>query len=380
MFKIKGKARYLALPILSLLILNLFTASPVMAQGIGLSGNFYRQHFELSPGETYSSDDIYVIVSNHGDDPIKVKMNTSLPEGVILLLANDDFTLNSGAQQKIGIKVQVSPQAIPGEYDITVSAEAYREGGGIKITGGGQQQASLSILGESGRVIINAVTEEGTPFPAMISVYQEIDGEITEVRFPQKTKLEARLVPGAYLAQASLQDIKITEESFSLDVDEEKEITLVCYTLCIADFSVSPIYSIDDKLTSVKIAYTITNFDKPVNDVRSVLKVELDGKPLDETELTSFSVLEVGSRGGSYNYIPAQGWQEKSLYNFTIDLYAGNELRYQSSLQELTPGQNQSEGQAPTKQTFNWPVIGGIAGGVIVIGLFISFLFRRRAY
>jgi len=375
----QGARIYLAPAILIVLVLSLFLPTPVLAQGVGLSGNFYRQHFELSPGET-SSGDVYVLVSNPSGSPVRVKMVTEAPLGVELLLAQDDFTLDPEGEQKVNITVEVGSNAAPGEYTITVSAEAYREGTGIKITGGGQQVATLSILGESGRVIIISVTEDGEPFPAIIGVYKEVDGELSLVRPEQRSRLEARLIPGDYLAQAYSQNFKLAEESFSLAADEEKDITLVCYTLCLADFSVSPVYSSDDKLTSAKIAYTIANLDKPLKDVRAVLKVELDGKPLDETELISFSTLGVGSTDGSYNYIPAQGWQGKHTYSFTIELYAGDKLRYQSPPQELTPGQVQPAGSAPAKPAVNWPLVGGIAGGVVVVGLLIFLLIRRRAY
>ena len=368
---------------------TLLFSVPVLAQGVGLSGNFYRQHFELSPGET-SSGDVYVLVSNPTSSPVRVKMVTEAPLGVELLLEQDDFALDPEGEQKVNVTVEVGSNAAPGEYTITVSAEAYREGTGIKITGGGQQQAALIILGESGRVIVSAVTEDGEPFPAIIGVYKEVDGELSLVHPEQRSRLEARLAPGDYLAQAYSQNFKLAEESFSLATDEEKDITLVCYTLCLADFSVSPIYSSDDKLTSAKIAYTIANLDKLLKDVRTVLKVGLDGKPLDETELISFSRLDVGSTGGSYNYIPAQGWQENHTYSFTMELYVGDKLRYQSAPQELTPGQAQPEVPSPTsgslppsaaaKPPISWPILGGIIAGVVVIVVVVLLIRRRRAY
>ena len=373
----QGARGYLAPAILIVLVLNLLLPAPVLAQGVGLSGNFYRQHFELSPGETSLGEDVYVVVSNPSDSLIRVKMVTETPAGVELLLTQDDFTLNPEGEQKVNINVEASPQTVPGEYTITVSAEAYREGTGIKITGGGQQVATLSILGESGRVIIISVTQDGEPFPAIIGVYKEVDGELSLVRPEQRSRLEARLIPGDYLAQAHFQDIKLAEESFSLATDEEKDITLVCYTLCLADFLVSPVYSSDDKLTSAKIAYTIANLDKLLKDVRAVLKVELDGKSLDETELISFSRLDVGSTDGSYNYIPAQGWQEKHTYSFIIELYVGDELRYQSPPQELTPGQTQPAG---LPGEINWFIIGGIIAGVAITAGVVLFIKRRRAH
>ena len=81
-----GARIYLAPAILIVLVLGLLLPAPVLAQGVGLSGNFYRQHFELSPGETSSGDDAYVVVSNPSDSPVRVKMVTEAPAGVTLLL------------------------------------------------------------------------------------------------------------------------------------------------------------------------------------------------------------------------------------------------------------------------------------------------------
>jgi len=198
-----------------LFVASLLLPAGVQAQGVGISGNFYRQHFELSPGETASGDDIYVVVSNPTDSQVKIKMVTEAPPGVTLLLTQVEFTLLPGEGQKVNISVQASQQAAPGEHTLTISAEACREGTGIKVTSGGQQVARLTILGESGRVTINAISKKGEPFPTLISVYQEKDGALSEVRPHQKTELKARLTPGDYVIQAHYEDIMVAEESFS---------------------------------------------------------------------------------------------------------------------------------------------------------------------
>lgn len=370
-----GKARQLAITaVIAVSMLSLFMPSPVQAQGMGLSGNFYRQHFELCPGETSPEADIYVVVSNPTDSAIRVKMVAVTPEGVQILPSQDDFALEAGGQQKVNIRVQVSQQAVPGEYTIVISAEAYREGTGIKITAAAQQEATLSVLGEAGRVTITAVTDKGEPFPALVGVYQEVAGELSEIRPLKKGKLEARLVPGDYIAQAHYQDIKLAEESFSLAADEEKEITLVCYTLLLSEFSVSPVYSDSGELASARIEYTIANLLEPLKDVKAVLKVEIDDKPLDEVELVSFSNIDIGTSGGNYNYIPSQGWKKNHSYSFVIELYAAGELRYQSPPQELTYG----KAGAGLPGGMSWPMIGGIIAGVAIITVVVVSVRRRR--
>ena len=368
-----------AITLVIMLVVSLFIATPVLAQGVGLSGNFYRQHFELSPGETLpAGEDVYVVVSNPGDSSLRVKMITQAPLGVTLLLSQDDFTLDPEGEQKVNINVQVSQQAVPGEYTITISAEAQREGGGIKVTAGVEQEAALSILGESGRVIISSVTDEGDSFPALIGVYQQVDGELTEVRPPQKGKLEARLTPGDYIAQAQYQDIKLAEESFSLAADEEKEITLEISTIVFESFSVVPNYEeTTKKPTSVGIAYAINNLYEPVSDVEVVLKVMRDDEPLDEISLTSMGKLGVDRIELSYNYIPTSGWKDGS-YGFKLELLLSGKVYTTSPEEKLDVGQSSGMEGISLPSNISWPVLGAIAGGIVLIVLLIILLARRR--
>jgi accessory gene regulator protein AgrB len=48
----KKASQVAVIAILVVLMLSLFLPAPAPAQGLAMSGNFYRQHFELIPGET----------------------------------------------------------------------------------------------------------------------------------------------------------------------------------------------------------------------------------------------------------------------------------------------------------------------------------------
>ena len=45
-----------------------------------------------------------------------------------------------------------------------------------------------------------------------------------------------------------------------------------------------------------------------------------------------------------------------------------------------TPSSEEETSQPPPTKKVNWPVLGGVIGGVVVIGLLTFFLIRRRAY
>ncbi len=133
------------LPIL-ILMLYLLLPTTLCAQGLAITGNFSSQDFKLSPGESSAGIEAYVVVINSNETPIRVNVNTETPEGVTLSVAEYDFVLEIGGQKRLDITVQVDPQALLGEYTIAIYAEAYREGDGIKVTGGGLQRATLTIV------------------------------------------------------------------------------------------------------------------------------------------------------------------------------------------------------------------------------------------
>jgi hypothetical protein len=136
---------YSCIPIFALMLYLLLPTS-LSAQGLGITGNFSSQDFRLSPGESSTGIDAYVVVINTNETPIRVNVNTETPEGVTLSVAEYDFVLEVGGQKRLDITVQVGSQALLGEYTISIYAEAYREGDGIKVTGGGLQQATLTVV------------------------------------------------------------------------------------------------------------------------------------------------------------------------------------------------------------------------------------------
>ena len=148
-------ARSLAFVAVAVLFWSLMFPLPAEAQGIAMSGNFNRQHFELIPGQSVTTPDIYAIVFNRGEQDMKVKVVPQSPVGVELVLPATDFTLPPGQSRQIQVGVRVGTQVAPGDYDLILTIESYREGEGIKLAGAAQQQARLTIIAESGEVDIS---------------------------------------------------------------------------------------------------------------------------------------------------------------------------------------------------------------------------------
>jgi len=102
--------------------------------------------------------------------------------------------------------------------------------------------------------------------------------------------------------------------------------------------------------------------------------------PLDESLVTEHNIHLGGlTPGTAYSY--------RTMSKDAADNLAVSDI-YTFTTLESQPAQNTSESGAdvpppapPGDQTpFNWPVIGGITAGVVIAGLLIFFLIRRRMY
>jgi len=367
------RARILALTILIVALLGFAFPIPVKAQGIAISGNFYRQHFEFIPGQSLTTPEIYVVVFNHGEDDLRVKLTSKTPLGVELVLPTTDFTLAPGENRQLEVGVNVGLQVPPGDYDLILTAEAYLEGPGIKVSGAAQQQATLTVSAEAGEVDISTVSPQGEPFLTTIRLYKQIEDQNLPCGYSETGRLKTKLTPGDYLVEAYYQGAKVAEETFSLAADEHKTITLLPQTVYIEGFAVvRNWYSETGEFAFAKIVYNINNTYQPIKDVTVVLKVSLEDKLVDETELISLPTLDVGKTGGAgYNYIPSQGWQH-GTYIFKIELYSqGNIYAESQEVQMLTES-------AKVSAPVNWLLIGGIIAGVAIIGVVAYLMVRRR--
>jgi len=353
-------------------LLGVILPAPVKADGIAMSGSFYRHHFKLVPGESMSTPEIYVVVFNKESEDIKVRLTPESPSEVEIYIGETDFPITAGGQHKVEVGVRVTNQAVPGEYVLTITAEVYTEGEGIMIMGAAQQQARLTIMGEAGTVQVNTVTCLGEPFPAEIDLCRKQEKSASSCAYSLTGELEARLVPGDYVIQAFYQDTEVAQEVFSLQADEMKSITVVAPTVFIYGFSAVPNYYEDSgEVAFVNIVYTMNNIYQPLPNMRAALSVSLDGELLEEDEIIALPTLDIGSTEGNYKYVPTQGWQS-GTYTFMLDGYT------QGKLCITSPEQKLEVSKKPTPEGINSAVIGGVVGGVLVLTVVLVMMLRRR--
>jgi len=369
-----GRLRNPALLILIVITLLSFAlAVPAEAQGLAISGTFYRQHFQLLPGETLRTPDIYIVVFNHEDKDIRVKLTTQTPPGVEIMLDQSYFPIPPGEQQKVEVGVSTSSEAVPGEYVLAIAAEVQSaEGEGITIAGAAEQRAKLTIIGETGGVHITTVSYEGEPFPAEIHLYQELTDQLSIYGDSGTGEVNVSLAPGDYLVQAFFRDAEVARGAFSLQANEKKDVTLIAQTGFIYGFSVVSNYHQDTgKIAFANIMYTIENIYQPLTNVEAILGVSLDNEPLEEVEIISVPALDLGSTDGSYKYIPSQGWQS-GTYAFKLELFSQDKLCAQSPEKEL-------KGIMPALPAgINWSLVFAAVGGLLAIVLIILVLLRFK--
>ncbi len=379
-----GGIRYASL-LAILLVISMFYAIPVKAQGgFALSGSFYRQSFEIPQGSSVSGPSIYVVVFNHSDEELEVKMTTEAPVGVNIIFSDDEFTLPPGEQQKVLIGVEVTYDADPGEYEVSVTGESYRKGvTGIQLTGAASQSAKLVVLGESASILVQVLNPKGEPIAAIVRLYKVVDSQSYEVAFSETGILKKMIAPGDYTAATYVGGEKIAEEDFTIASGDEKTVTLTAATVYFEGFGIVPNYHRDtSELAFAQIVYTVRNLYQPVDKAEIILEISRGGDPLEELSLAYLNPLDVGRVGLNYNYIPTGGWVNGN-YGFRLRLNLddkpySNTVEEQLNVSDVKITDEETSQNIDTGGGISPAVIGGIIAGILVVVGGSCFLIWRR--
>lgn len=372
---------------LLLIMTSLCCALPTQAEGgFALSGSFYAQEFELPQGSSLKAPDVFVVVFNNTDGDFRVRMVPQAPVGVKLILSEEDFLLRAGEQRKIEVGVEVSADASPGEHEVSVTAEPYREGDtGIQIMGAAGQSARLVVVGESASARLQTVSPEGGPVQGVIRLFKIMAGQRYEVAYSETGVIEATIAPGSYVAVAYIAGEELAQESFEVAADEQRTVSLPLETVYFESFGLVPNYGkATNELAFAQVVYTIKNLYRPVQKADVVLHVSLDGATFDEVTLVTLSPLEKGRVGLNYNYVSSEGWRS-GTYSFKLELLLdGNS--YATTLEKRLSVAGPSEPSEPSEATgatepvtINLELIGGVVAAVAVIaGAGYGLVVRRR--
>ena len=325
---------------LAFLLSNVLPANPALAQsdgGIAISGSFYRHHFKLVPGESFSSPDVDVIIFNNYAHDIDVVLTGEVPAGVKFDVEGKKITIPANTSITLAVGLLVEKTVVPGEYKIALSADVVPNNeAGIAIVGSAQLRTTLTVFGEAGTVTVTPLTPEGEPFAGEMHISQVENNQLVPASFANDVTLKDRLVPGKYQVVIYYQGTEVASQSFDLAANEAKDIKLTVKTVFVVGMTAAPAYNQKDgKITTARINYTLKNVYKPLKDVRTVLTVTRDGKPLDEIEMIAMPTFDLISQDSRYTYIPSDGWQGGE-YHFKVSVFAnGNVLQSESEDQLL---------------------------------------------
>lgn len=128
------------------ILLAILAITPALAVGLGFTGNFYRQQFELAQGQTSEGTEAYIYAINTSSEPELVSWKATVPEGIAIALPEPRI-LEAGETWKVDIIVEVGYTAAAGDYRISVQAVATPPNEtGILIGAGGMQTADLRVI------------------------------------------------------------------------------------------------------------------------------------------------------------------------------------------------------------------------------------------
>jgi len=348
------------------------------AQGLAISGSFYRHHFQMLPGESFATPDVYIVVFNHDTIDKRVRLTPTAPPGVEVQLDEFEFTIPTKSNRSLAVGVYVSEDTTPGEYYISIRVDVLPdEVSGISIVGAAEQRAMLTVFGEAGTVNITTVTPDGELFLSKMHLYQKLDGGLSPAGYSETGRFNSRLVPGEYMVQVFFGDDEVAKEEFALAAGEEKNITLVAQTVFILGFSASPSYdSATGKISIARTVYTIKNIYRPLKDMRAILQVSLNGSNLESIEIISVPALDLGNTGGRYDYAPSEGWA-KGTYSFRLELFSQDKLYATSVAQTIAVSPEQTTGaQNGLAGAVKWILI--IALPVLLLAALLILWLRRR--
>jgi hypothetical protein len=366
-----------------LLALLLFAALcmgtvPVNASGgIAMSGSFYQQAFQIPQGSVISGPDIYVVVFNNGSEEMEVRISTQSPDGVHIVLSQTSFNLEPSGHLQIPVSVEVDMDAVPGTYDINITAEAYkRDTAGIQLAGAAGQTASLTVLGESGTVSIQATSPDNSPITSNVRLYRVVGGKNHEVAYSETGSLEARVAPGSFYAVSYIGGMNLAEEYFDVVSGEHKAISLSGATVYFEGFDIIANYNEnDEKLAFVQIVYTVKNLYQRISEGQVILTVKRGGVPLPEVVMATLSPLETGRVGLNYNYIPSGNWAAGE-YEFQLILKLDGKQYTSSSVKNLSVADSGGGIFAffSSINPYIWAAI-----GLVLLFIIVFFITRRVA-
>ena len=339
----------------------------------------------MPQGSSINVPGVYVVIYNESNGIFHITMTTAVkidatdnlaPPGVTVNLSSQSFDLQPSTSEMVKVWLDVSQDAVPGDYMVEVNAQASADQGGgqFVVVGAAGQRAPLTVTGEYGTVTVRTVSPGGEPVATEVRLFKVIDDLPYEVAYAGGGVIQAaRVSPGRFraLAYGYYGEDLITQE-FDVLPGEDKEVELVVETVYFKSFGLGDASRARAGSSGrLDLEYTITNAYQAVYNVTVRLLVTIDGASLEEIQAWSVTRLEGGDTGQSYTYAPPEEWQQ-ATYGFRLQLYVDGLLTAETNEKTLEV----SAGGAKSSLWIVFVVLGVL--GAAGLGFLIFFLLKRR--
>ena len=370
-------ALWLAICTLVCLTAVAVTNYPAQADGgLGYTGSFSYKTFEIPQGSSINPSNVNIVVINYKNESVGINISSQCPAGISVTLSEESFELSPNSSKTVNVvSINVSKDAVPGDYELSITAEAFATGTGtIQLLGSVRQTASLKITGESGTVNVHTVNPDGITVPARIRLFKLIGGNKVEFAYSDTGSLNATVSPGSYVAEGSVSGKLLDTENFDIAAGETKTITLTVETIYFYRFALLEYFNSDTgKLAYVEIQYTVNNVYEEIDDVSILLDVTLDGEFLEQRTVAPSNRLTLDGVNGLWQYTPLEGWKSGD-YGFKLTLKIGDDVYTYSAEKELEVAGEAEE----TGSSSNLPMIIGIVCAAVIVLAFAFYLIYRK--
>lgn len=314
--------------ILSIVLIALSTLTVTSAQavdGVGGGASFDSQSVYPFVAGLTSEIPLSFFVQNLGDTPVEVSLGGETPAGISYVPLQEDIILNPGAATNFAFAVRVGEETPPGDYELVPSMRPeidFDSEGGSTFLPGIAGQLVAKVVGASADVSITARNFfTGTPVRGTLSLFYA-DTPTLPVKIAESNEavLNAKVVPGNYVARFDVAGLQTVEQEFSILKGESKEVVIEVRGLQFTLASAQPRTDRNGNIIAAELVAVVRNDLTRIEDPAS-LEVEItrDGNPIETLIMAQYPELAEGVTQQRLSYTPDGGFAG-GLWEFQFKL------------------------------------------------------------
>lgn len=293
--------------------------------GIGGGASFDSQSVYPFVAGVTSEIPLEFFVQNLGDGPVEISMGGETPAGLSYVPLQEDIILNPGGVTRYGFAVRVGEETPPGEYELIPTLRPQIDvdsDGGSTYLPGIAGQLVAKVVGASADVRIQARNFfTDTPVKGTLSLFYA-DTPTLPVRIAETedSVLEAKVVPGNYVARFDVAGLQTVEEEFSIIEGETKDIVIEVRGLQFTLASAQPRTDRDGNISAAELVAVVRNDLTRIEEPASLeVDITRDGTPVETLVMAQYPELAEGVTQQTLSYTPDGGFAG-GLWEFQFKL------------------------------------------------------------